>query len=56
MVTSFYLAFRLALRARGIGLQDRRLLRTALRSRLRRNLLSFVWPMPRARRARRKAR
>ena len=47
VVTSFYLAFRLALRARGIGLQDRRLLRTALRSRLRRNLLSFVWP-PRA--------
>jgi site-specific recombinase len=47
VVTSFYLAFRLALRARNITLQDRRLLNAALRRQLRHRPLSFVWP-PRA--------
>ncbi|MBW4049065.1 MAG: site-specific recombinase [Proteobacteria bacterium] len=44
VVTSFYLAFRLALRSRSIGLQDRRLLNAALRRQLWRRPLSFVWP------------
>ncbi len=47
VVTSFYLAFRLALRSRSIGAQGRRLVNTALRRRLRHRPLSFVWP-PRA--------
>ena len=44
VMTSFYLAFRLALRSRGIGLHDRRLLNAALRRQLWRRPLSFVWP------------
>ena len=47
VITSFYLAFRLALRSRNITLQDRRLLNAALRRQLRHRPLSFVWP-PRA--------
>ena len=44
VVTSFYLAFRLALRSRSISAQDRRLLNTALRRQLRHHPMSFVWP------------
>lgn len=41
---SFFLAFRVALRSRGIRLNDRSRIYRALRSRLWREPLSFVWP------------
>ncbi len=41
---SFFLAFRVALRSRGIRLTDRSRIYRALRSRLWRQPLSFVWP------------
>ncbi len=41
---SFFLAFRVALRSRGIRLYDRSRIYRALRSRLWREPLSFVWP------------
>ncbi|MDP3821473.1 MAG: site-specific recombinase [Burkholderiales bacterium] len=41
---SFFLAFRVALRSRGIRLNDRSRIYRALRSRLWRQPLSFVWP------------
>jgi site-specific recombinase len=41
---SFFLAFRVALRSRGIRLNDRSRIYRALRSRLWRQPLSFIWP------------
>ncbi len=41
---SFFLAFRVALRSRGIRLNDRSRIYRALRSRLWREPLSFIWP------------
>jgi site-specific recombinase len=41
---SFFLAFRLALRSRGIRLADRGRIHRAIRARLRRRPLSFLWP------------
>jgi site-specific recombinase len=41
---SFYLAFRLALRARGIELHERERIYAAIRARLRRQPLSFLLP------------
>jgi site-specific recombinase len=41
---SFWLAFRVALRARGVRGVDRQRIRRALRARLRRAPGSFLWP------------
>lgn len=44
VTVSFVLAFRLALRARNIRLKDRGRIHAAVRARLRRRPLSFLWP------------
>ncbi len=44
VMVSFYLAFRVALRSRGIRLADRSRIYQAIRGRLRTRPLSFVWP------------
>jgi site-specific recombinase len=49
---SFFLAFKLALRSRGVRLADRSRIYAAIRRRLRTRPLSFLWP-PRAGGARR---
>jgi len=41
---SFLMAFRVALRSRGIRLADRSRIYRAIRARLRRAPLSFIWP------------
>ena len=41
---SFYLAFKVALRSRGVQVKDRGRIAAALRTRLRRAPLSFLWP------------
>ncbi len=43
---SFYLAFRLALRAHNVGAVDRTRIRQAIRQRVRTQLGSFFWPTP----------
>ncbi|MES1161671.1 MAG: recombinase, partial [Rhizobacter sp.] len=44
LTVSFLLAFRVALRSRGIRLADRSRIYRAIRARLRRRPLSFLWP------------
>jgi site-specific recombinase len=43
---SFYLAFRLALRAHNVSGVDRHRIRQAIRMRLRQRWSSFLWPAP----------
>lgn len=45
LTVSFYLAFRLALRAQGVSDVNRQRIQTALRHRLRKAPLSFLWPV-----------
>jgi site-specific recombinase len=46
VTVSFYLAFKVALRSRGVRVQDRLRIRTALWRRLRTQPLSFLRPPP----------
>jgi len=45
LTVSFYLAFRLALRAQGVSDVNRQRIQTAIRHRLRKAPLSFLWPV-----------
>ncbi|MBK9361278.1 MAG: recombinase [Rubrivivax sp.] len=44
LTVSFWLAFRVALRSRGIELRERHRIGAAIQARLRRDPLSFIWP------------
>lgn len=44
LTVSFWLAFRVALRSRGIDLRERHRIGAAIKARLRRDPMSFVWP------------